>query len=124
MTEATCASCHDPRALPAGSADKLALGMKLFEEKGCNGCHKLNGKGGQLGPVLDNVGLKTKHQFVRVNLRGSQTVWHWLGEHFRDPGGIVAGSLMPVPALTQTQVEALTIFMLSLRQRDLPAEYL
>ena len=124
FTEATCASCHDPRALPAGTADKLVDGMKLYEERGCGGCHKLNGKGGQLGPVLDNVGLKTKHQFVRTNLKGSQTNWNWLAEHFRDPGGIVAGSLMPSPGLSEKQVEALTVYMLSLRQRDLPAEYL
>ena len=31
---------------------------------------------------------------------------------------------MPKPALSQPQVEALTVYMLSLRQRDLPAEYL
>ncbi|MBZ5723769.1 MAG: c-type cytochrome [Acidobacteriia bacterium] len=124
LTEATCASCHNPRALPAGSADKLVLGMALFEQKGCNACHKLDGKGGPLGPALNNVGLKTKHQFVRANLKGSQTTWNWLAEHFRDPAGIVAGSLMPSPALSQPQVEALTIFMLSLRARDLPAEYL
>jgi len=124
LTEATCASCHDPRALPPGSAEKLVLGMKLFEQKGCGGCHKLDGKGGQLGPALDNVGLKTKHQFVRTNLAGSQTTWNWLHEHFRDPAGIVAGSLMPSPALSRPEVEALTVYMLSLRQRDLPAEYL
>ena len=120
FTEATCASCHDPRALPKGSAEKLVLGMQLFEQKGCNGCHKLNGKGGQLGPVLDNEGLKTKHQFVRASLKGSQTNWNWFTEHFRDPAGIVEGSLMPMPALSQPQVEALTVFMLSLRQRDFP----
>ena len=76
------------------------------------------------GPALDNEGLKTKHQFVRASLKGSQTNWNWFAEHFRDPAGIVAGSLMPMPALSQPQVEALTVYMLSLRQRDLPAEYL
>jgi len=124
FTEATCASCHDPRALPKGSAEKLVMGAQLFEQKGCNGCHKLDGKGGQLGPALDNEGLKTKHQFVRASLHGSQTNWNWFAEHFRDPVGIVAGSLMPMPALSTPQVEALTVYMLSLRQRDLPAEYL
>ena len=124
MTEATCASCHDPRALPAGAATRLVLGMKLFEEKGCAACHKLNGKGGSLGPALDNEGLKTKHQLVRANLKGSQTTWNWFAEHFRDPAGIVPASLMPSPALTQPEVEALTVYVLSMRQRDLPAEYL
>ena len=70
LTEATCNSCHDPRALPEGAASKLVRGMKLYDEKGCASCHKLEGKGGPLGPALDNVGLKTKHQFMRANLAG------------------------------------------------------
>ncbi|MBI3694183.1 MAG: c-type cytochrome [Acidobacteria bacterium] len=124
LTEASCNSCHDPRALPRGAAAKLVRGMELFDEKGCWACHKLDGKGGQLGPALDNVGLKTKHQFIRANLKGSQTVWHWLSQHFRDPMGIVPGSRMPAPALTPVENEALTVYMLSLRKRSLPEEYL
>jgi cbb3-type cytochrome c oxidase subunit III len=124
LTEATCAACHDPRALPQGSATKLVRGMKLYVDKGCSSCHKLDGKGGPLGPALDNVGYKTKHQFMRAHLQGSQTVWNWLGEHFRDPAKIVPASLMPAPALTGSETEALTVYMLSLRHRDLPSAYL
>jgi cbb3-type cytochrome c oxidase subunit III len=124
LTEATCNSCHDPRALPEGAATKLVRGMKLYEEKGCASCHKLDGKGGPLGPALDNVGLKTQHQFMRTYLKGSQTVWNWMGEHFRDPAKIVPASLMPAPALTETETESLTVYMLSLRQREMPLEYL
>jgi mono/diheme cytochrome c family protein len=124
LTEATCNSCHDPRALPEGSASKLVLGMKLYEEKGCASCHKLEGKGGPLGPALDNVGLKTQHQFMRTYLKGSQTVWNWMAEHFRDPAKIVPASLMPSPGLTEPETEALTVYMLSLRQREIPSAYL
>jgi cbb3-type cytochrome c oxidase subunit III len=98
--------------------------MQLYIEKGCASCHKLDGKGGPLGPALDNVGYKTKHQFMRVHLRGSQTVWNWFSEHFRDPAKIVPASLMPAPALTDVDTQALTVYMLSLRHRDLPAAYL
>ena len=65
LTEASCNSCHDPKALPKGAAARLARGMELFDQKGCSSCHKLDGKGGILGPALDNVGFKTKHQFIR-----------------------------------------------------------
>ena len=124
LAQATCNQCHDPRRLPPEAAGKLARGMKLYEEKGCAGCHKLGGKGGSEGPALDNVGLKTKHQFVRTALAGSQTTWNWMTEHFRNPGGIIAGSLMPVPALTRAENEALTVYVLSLRQQPMPAELL
>jgi len=124
LTEATCNSCHNPLALPPGAATKLVRGMKLFEVKGCGSCHKLNGKGGQIGPVLDDVGRKTKHQFVRSHLKGSQTTWNWHAEHFRNPGHIVPGSIMPPLGLTGPEVEALTVFMLSLRKQEIPSDYL
>ncbi len=124
MTEASCNTCHDPRALPKGSADRLVRGLELYDEKGCAACHKVAGKGGALGPALDNVGLKTKHQFVRAQLKGSQTVWNWHREHFRDPQGLVSESRMPNPALTGPDNEALTIYMLALRQLGLPQEYM
>lgn len=123
-TEASCNSCHDPRALPKDAARKLVRGMDLFRERGCAACHKLDGKGGSLGPALDNVGLKTKHQFMRANLKGEQTVWNWISEHFRDPRALVPDSRMPAPALSPADNEALTIYMLSLRQRPLPEQYL
>jgi cbb3-type cytochrome c oxidase subunit III len=124
LTEATCNSCHDPRALPRGSAAKLVRGIALYEEQGCASCHKLDGKGGQLGPALDNVGLKTKHQFMRAHLGGPQTTWNWFAAHFRDPARIVPASLMPASALTEPEVQALTVYMLSLRRRELPSEYM
>jgi cbb3-type cytochrome c oxidase subunit III len=96
----------------------------LYAEKGCASCHKVDGKGGPLGPALDNEGLKTKHQFMRAHLKGSQTVWNWFSEHFRDPANIVPVSLMPGPALTELETQALTVYMLSLRQREMPSAYL
>ncbi|MBI3282234.1 MAG: c-type cytochrome [Acidobacteria bacterium] len=124
LTEATCATCHDPRALSRGSAAKLVRGMELFDVKGCASCHKIEGKGGSLGPALDNVGLKTKHQFMRAHLGGSQTTWNWHSEHLRDPGGLVPGTKMPSVGLTAAEREALTVYILSLRKRDLPEAYL
>ena len=37
---------------PTGSA---AEGQRLFEELGCRACHQLDGRGGQVGPALDNL---------------------------------------------------------------------
>ena len=124
LTEASCATCHDPARLPKGTAVRLVRGRQLFHDKGCSGCHKLEGKGGALGLALDNVGMKTKHQFMRAHLAGSQTTWNWHDQHFRDPGGIVPGSLMVNPTLTLAEREALTVYMLSLRRKDVPEEYL
>ena len=39
----------------AESRGDAARGEELFGEKGCNGCHQVNGIGGQVGPDLSRV---------------------------------------------------------------------
>ncbi len=107
-----------------GSATQLVRGIELYSRYACGSCHKLDGKGGSLGPELDNVGLKTKHEFMRQNLDGEQTVWHWHMEHFRDPGAVAPDSQMPSQGITEPDIRALTIHMLSLRERSLPQAYM
>ena len=38
---------------------------KLFAEKGCVGCHQLNGQGGQVGPNLDAIGRTRNADYIR-----------------------------------------------------------
>lgn len=124
MTEATCSTCHDPAKLPPGEAPLLVKGMQLYKEKSCGSCHKLGGRGGVLGPALDNEGAKTRHQLIMTNLRPPHTTWNWQFAHFRDPGAVVDASLMKNPTVTRDEAKALTIFMLSQWKRDVPESYL
>jgi mono/diheme cytochrome c family protein len=124
MTEATCVTCHDPDKLPADMIPRLVEGKQLYAEKGCGGCHKLNGRGGILGPSLESEGAKSRHQLTMVNLKPSFTTWNWHMAHFRDPGGVVAGSQMPNPTVTRNEALAMTVYMLSQWQRDVPQSYL
>lgn len=124
LTQSSCASCHDVERLPRHQVALLLEGKRLYEEKSCGSCHKLNARGGILGPALDNEGAKTRHQLIMANLKPPHTTWHWHQAHFRDPGGVVAGSRMKNPTVTEQEALALTVFMLSLRQRDVPESYL
>jgi mono/diheme cytochrome c family protein len=127
LTQATCVSCHDPAYLAKQSPEQVSLllhGMRLFEEKSCGSCHKIGGRGGTLGRALDNAGLRTKHQFVLANLPPPHTTWRWHVAHLLDPAGIVPGSQMVNPKVSEDEATALTTFILSLRQRDLPESYL
>ncbi|HSC78447.1 MAG TPA: c-type cytochrome [Candidatus Acidoferrales bacterium] len=124
LTQSSCFSCHDPARLPADQAPLLLAGMKLYEEKSCGSCHRLNGRGGTLGPALDDEGSKTRHTLTMVNLKPPHTTWRWHQAHFRDPGGIVDGSQMKNPTVTEREALALTVYMLGLRQRDVPESYL
>ena len=124
LTQASCGGCHDPSALKGRGGDVLARGSELFESRGCRSCHKLGGRGGSLGIALDDEGRRVIHQLVLTELKGEHTVWNWLESHFRDPQGIVAGSQMKNPALTEPEIEALTTYTLSLSTATLPNEYI
>jgi cbb3-type cytochrome c oxidase subunit III len=124
MTEATCVTCHDAEKLPPDQIPLLLTGMKLYQEKSCGSCHKLGGRGGTLGPALDNEGAKTKHQLIMANLKPPHTTWHWQNAHFRDPGSVVPDSLMRNPTVTRPETLALTVYMLSQWKRDVPESYL
>ncbi len=124
MTEATCVTCHDAEKLPPDQVPLLTVGMNLYRQKSCGSCHKLGGRGGTLGPALDNEGAKTKHQLIMTNLKPPHTTWNWQLAHFRDPGGVVLDSQMRNPALTRRETLALTAFMLSQWKRDVPESYL
>jgi mono/diheme cytochrome c family protein len=124
MTQATCVTCHDAEKLPPGQISLLLAGMKLYHEKGCGSCHKLDGRGGTLGPFLDREGAKTRHQLIMANLKPPHTTWDWHQAHFRDPAGVVPDSQMPNPTVTRQETMALTVYMLSLWKRDVPESYL
>jgi mono/diheme cytochrome c family protein len=124
LTEATCVTCHDAEKLPPDQIPLLVTGMKLYQEKSCGSCHKLGGRGGTLGPALDNEGAKTKHQLIMTNLKPPHTTWSWQNAHFRDPGGVVPDSLMRNPTVTRPEALALTAYMLSQWKRDVPESYL
>jgi mono/diheme cytochrome c family protein len=124
LTQASCGACHAADSpLVAQHAPALALGRRLFQERGCQSCHKLGGVGGQLGPVLDGEGSKIHHQLPMAHVKGDHTLANWLRQHFDQPQTIVSGSQMRPPRLTPAENEALTIYMLSLRNRELPQTY-
>lgn len=125
FTQASCGTCHAADSLlMATHAPRLAEGRRLFEERGCQGCHKLDGVGGQLGPSLDEIGRKIRHQLPMAHVRGEHTLVNWLQQHFDDPQHVVPGSQMRPPRLTPTENEALTTYMLSLGKQDLPQTYI
>jgi cbb3-type cytochrome oxidase cytochrome c subunit len=88
----------------------IQTGQDLFAIKGCAGCHKLNGIGGELGPDLSNEG----------NILIHDAAWH--GRHFKNPQSVAPGSSMPNMSLSDPEIEALTAYMLSLKNPNIPKE--
>lgn len=100
--QAACGACH--AATDLTEAPLLTRGRRLFQEKGCGACHKIRGTGGSLGPDLTLVGNRRK-----------DPEWHL--RHLRAPQATSPGSAMPPFAgLAEEELQALTVFMLSLRE--------
>ncbi len=81
---------------------KVAKGKFFFYEKfGCEACHQTNGKGGYVGPPLDKVGSRLKQGWI----------FHWL----KNPQAFKPESLEPNNNLTDSEAEALTAYLMTLK---------
>ena len=49
-------------------------GAKLFQKKGCAGCHMVNGVGGKWGPALNGLSSRRSEDWVRENFIHPQTM--------------------------------------------------
>jgi len=72
-------------------------GAELVEQFGCQGCHQINGEGGTLGPVLDNVVSNKGEAFVFKKLT--------------NPKFNNAASSMPKYPMTQDDIQAIIDFL-------------
>jgi mono/diheme cytochrome c family protein len=105
-------------------APKLIEAKAQFNALGCYGCHKVGGVGGDAGPDLSRAGEKDPGLLDFAHVPGRPVLSNWLAQHFRSPVSVVPGSQMPMMGLSEQQVDLLTMYMLSLRRRDIPANYL
>ena len=79
-------------------------GLGLFKKQGCLGCHPGAGQKG-IGPDLTK--LPANHRTVT-----------WLVPHFKNPPKIVPGSVMPPVDLSDADLNALSLFVLTLTPQN------
>lgn len=126
--QSSCASCHGLEMLKDQGGEKIAKGENLFRERGCKGCHKLDGTGGVLGKSLDGVGSQPVAYFPMTStismesVHDEKTIYTWMKQHFDDPRNIVLGSEMKSD-FTDEESDLLTTYVLSLRSEEMPKKY-
>lgn len=121
--QGSCALCHDFVMLKQEGGEHVARGEELFREKGCRGCHKLDGVGGDLGKVLDGIGSRARAYFPMKNVVGERTIYTWLKQHFDDPRRIVPESQMRA-FLAEEESDLLTTYVLTFTSEQMPRNYM
>jgi cytochrome c oxidase subunit II len=102
----------EQQSQPAAAGDSAAAGRQVFETTACVNCHTVTGTGahGTYGPDLthlmsrDTIAAGAAAN-TAVNLR------RWI----KDPNSIKPGCLMPAMGLSDTQLDALTTYLETLR---------
>jgi len=101
-------------------APRLMQAKAFAYRRGCRGCHRIDGVGGDDGPDLSNEGARRVAELDFSGVSGAHTLPTWLKEHFLNPVHVVPGSQMPQLGFTTDEADQLTLFMLSLRTRPVP----
>ena len=122
LMQSRCGICH--KDFEAIGADRLISGREIFKELHCSGCHQIDTQGGAVGPDLSAFADKDPGNFSYEALdKGNRSKEGWVLEHFRDPNRVSPGSPMRAYAMNESQIEALTSYVLSLSQREFSRQY-
>lgn len=116
LIEINCNACHVFEKEVPGLVH-INKAKKIFEDKLCTCCHNFHGKGGLVGPDLTYEGDKPVdlYDFTAIRdwegLTPSVFSWHML--HFMHPYFVTLTTLMPNLNLTDEEIRALTMLVLS-----------
>ncbi len=124
--EANCARCH--RTDMPRMSGAWQRGERLFAQGGCQGCHKVRGKGGALGPELTTIGQASFHLKRPVESHAEELIDRFNGnvnlafiyEAVYQPKIQPDSSQMIDYGFTEQQAMDLTVFLKSLQEYTLP----
>lgn len=80
---------------------RVAEGKEIYQEYACYGCHKIAGKGGEMGPDLSEAGSRLQPEYIAAFLQ--------------NPQAFIPGSSMKISGLWEEEVQALVAYLMSLK---------
>ncbi len=140
LVQASCLQCHGNLDEISGYAPQLLRGRRLFQAKGCYGCHAVKDFGQSVSVDLTEVGSKS-HLLMEAdfeNMEEPHNRIQWLARKLKAPRMLNPGvrpeelppgeeevfpTTMPHFGLAEDEVQALTTYLLGLTSSDPPASY-
>lgn len=140
LVQASCRQCHGDIQAIAEHVPLLVKGKALFQAKGCYGCHAIKDFGQTVSQDLTEIGSKS-YLLMEADFEMMEPPHdriRWLSKKLTHPRVLNPGvppsrlppgeeeifpSAMPHFGLADDEVEALTVYLLSLTASDLPASY-
>ena len=140
LVQASCRQCHGNVQAIAEHAPLLLKGRELFKAKGCYGCHTIKDFGGTISQDLTEVGSKS-YLLMEADFEMMEPPHdriHWLMKKLDHPRVLNPGvppsqlppgeeevfpSAMPHFGLADDEVQAVTVYLLSLTASNLPVSY-
>ena len=140
LVQASCGQCYGDLHAIAPKVPLLVKGRELFKVKGCYGCHAVKDVGQTVSQDLTEIGSKS-YLLMEADfemMAPPHDRIHWLMSKLRHPRRLNPGvrpaelppgeeeifpSAMPHFGLREEEVQALTVYLLSLTASDLPVSY-
>jgi parallel beta-helix repeat protein len=117
-----CNLCHRyDRETPG--ADYINEAKTLVQQKGCRACHKINGRGGVIGPDLTSEGDKSTEQHDYSRLSGVESEFAWHVAHLKEPKAMAPGTVMPNFGFNTRQSQALSMLVMSWKRTQFPMQF-